>query len=51
MVGAILIVLTLLVFPVLVIMSGAAASAIIGEVSYRDGRARFEDSELLDLPD
>ncbi len=49
--GAIALVIVLLVFPVLVIMSGAVASAIIGEVEYRDGRARNEGSELLDLPD
>jgi hypothetical protein len=49
--GAIALVIVLLVFPVLVIMSGAVASAIIGEVFYRDGRARHADSELLDLPD
>ena len=49
--GAIAIVLVLLAIPVVVIMSGAVASAIIGEVFYRDGRPRFEDSELLDLPD
>lgn len=49
--GAIALVIILLVFPVLVIMSGAVASAIIGEVFYRDGRHRFEGSELLDLPD
>lgn len=51
MVGAVLIVLTLLVFPTLVIISGAALSAVIGQVSYYDGRFRFKDSELLDLPD
>ena len=49
--GAIAIVLVLLLIPVLVIMSGAVASAILGEVLYRDGRARNEGSELLDLPD
>jgi hypothetical protein len=49
--GAVAIVIVLLLFPVLVIMSGAVASAIIGEVFYRDGRPRFESSELLDLPD
>jgi hypothetical protein len=49
--GAVAIVLVLLLIPVLVIMSGAIASAIIGEAFYRDGRSRFEDSELLDLPD
>ena len=49
--GAVAIVIVLLLIPVVVIMSGAIASAIIGEVFYRDGRARFKDSELLDLPD
>ena len=49
--GAIAIVIVLLLFPVVVIMSGAVASAIIGESFYRDGRFRFKDSELLDLPD
>ncbi len=49
--GAIAIVLVLLLIPVVVIMSGAVASAILGEVMYRDGRARNEGSELLDLPD
>lgn len=49
--GAIAIVVVLLLFPVLVIMSGAIASAIISEVLYHDGRKRFENSELLDLPD
>jgi hypothetical protein len=49
--GAIALVIVLLLIPVVVIMSGAAASAILGEALYRDGRRRFEDSELLDLPD
>ncbi len=49
--GAIAIVIVLLLIPVLVIMAGAVGSAIIGEVFYRDTRKRFEDSELLDLPD
>ncbi len=51
MAGPILLVIALLLIPVLVIMSGAVASAIIGEFEYRDGRARNEGSELLDLPD
>ncbi len=51
MAGPILLVVALLLIPVLVIMSGAVASAIIGEFEYRDGRARNEGSELLDLPD
>jgi len=49
--GAIALVIALLAIPVVVIMSGAVASAILGEVLYRDGRARNEGSELLDLPD
>jgi hypothetical protein len=32
-------------------MGGAIASAIIGETYYRTTRSKFEDSELLDLPD
>ncbi len=51
MAGAVIIVLVLLVFPVLVIMSGAVASAILGEVLFRDGVTRNEGSELLELDD
>jgi len=51
MAGAIAIVLVLLLIPILVVMSGAVASAILGEAMYRDGRIRNEGSELLDLPD
>jgi hypothetical protein len=47
----VIIVLVLLVFPVLVIMTGAVGSALIGELLYRDGRARNEGSELLELDD
>ena len=49
--GAIAIVIVLLLIPVVVIMSGAVASAIVGEVLYRATRSRFKDHELLDLPD
>jgi hypothetical protein len=49
--GAAVIVLVLLLIPVIVIMSGAAVSAILGEALYRDGRARNEGSELLELDD
>ena len=49
--GAVAIVIVLFLIPIVVIVSGAVASAIIGEVFYRDGRFRFKDSELLDLPD
>jgi multisubunit Na+/H+ antiporter MnhG subunit len=51
MAGAIAIVVVLLLIPILVVMSGAVASAVLGEAMYRDGRARNEGSELLDLPD
>jgi uncharacterized protein (DUF697 family) len=49
--GAIAIVIVLLLIPVLAIMGGAVASAIIGETYYRTTRKEFADSELLDLPD
>jgi hypothetical protein len=49
--GAVAIVIVLLLIPVVVIMSGAVASAILGEVLYRDGVARNEGSELLELDD
>jgi hypothetical protein len=51
MAGVVAIVLVLLIIPIVVIMSGAAASAILGEAMYRDGRTRYQGSELLDLPD
>ena len=51
MAGVVLIVLALLLFPVAVIMSGAVASGVIGQFLYRDGVARNEGSELLDLDD
>ena len=51
MAGAIAIVAVLLLIPVAVLLSGGAASALLGEVFYRDGRARHEGSELLDLDD
>ena len=49
--GAVIIVGVLLLFPVAVIMSGAVASGIIGDLLYRDGRKRNEGSELLELDD
>jgi len=47
--GVIIIVVVLLLFPVLVIMGGAALSAVLGTLLDRDGAARNEGSELLDL--
>lgn len=51
MAGAIALIIAMILIPVAVLMSGAAASAIIGEVFRRDGIARHEGSELLDLED
>jgi hypothetical protein len=51
MAGAIIIVLVLLLIPVLVLMSGGVASALLGEVLERDADTRHEGSELLELTD
>ena len=49
--GAIAIILLILLIPIAVLMTGAFIAGLIGELLYRDGRARYEGSELLDLPD
>jgi hypothetical protein len=49
--GAIIIVVVLLLIPVLVLMSGGIASAILGETLEHDAEVRNEGSELLDLTD
>lgn len=49
--GAIAIIVVLLLIPVLVLMSGGVASAIIGFFLGRDADARHEGSELLQLDD
>ncbi len=51
MAGAIAIVVVLLIFPSLVLISGGVGSAILGSFLQRDGEARFEGSELLELDD
>ena len=51
MAGAIAIVVVLALFPALILMSGGVASAVIGAVLQRDGEARHEGSELLELDD
>ena len=51
MAGAIAIIVVLSLFPVLILMSGGLASAIIGSVLQRDGEVRHEGSELLELDD
>jgi len=50
MLGGIAIIVVVLLIPVAVLMSGAAASAVIGEVFYRDGK-KDAHPELADLPD
>jgi hypothetical protein len=49
MAGAVAIVIVLLLLPVLVLMSGAVASALLGEALRRDANVRHEGSELVDL--
>ena len=51
MAGAIGLIIVMLLIPVGLLMSGAAASAILGEYLRRDGIARHEGSELLELDD
>lgn len=49
--GAIAITVVLLLIPVIVLMSGGIASAIIGFFLGRDADARNAGSELLELDD
>ncbi len=51
MAGAIAIVVVLLLFPLLILMSGGVAAGIIGVALQRDGEVRHEGSELLDIDD
>ena len=51
MLGVVAIVIALLLIPVLVLMSGGAASGVIGFFLGRDADARYEGSELLELDD
>ena len=51
MAGVIAIIVVLLLIPVIVLMSGGVASAVIGFVLGRDANARYADSELLELDD
>ena len=51
MVGAVIIVVVLLLIPVLVLMSGGIASAILGHSLEHDAAVRNEGSELLELDD
>jgi hypothetical protein len=49
--GVIAIIFVLLLIPVLVLMSGGVASAIVGHFLGRDADARHAGSELLELDD
>ena len=49
MAGAVAIVLVLLILPVLVLMSGAIGSAILGHFLGKDADERYEGSELVEL--
>jgi hypothetical protein len=51
MVGAVIIVVVLLLIPVLVLMSGGIASAVLGQALEHDAEVRNEGSELLELDD
>ena len=51
MAGAIALIIAMIAIPVAVLMSGAVASAILGESLRRDGIARNQGSELLELED
>ena len=42
-------IVVLLIFPVLVIISGVVAAAILGTALNVDGKQRHEGSELLDV--
>ena len=49
MIGAIVLVVLLVLFPVLVALGGAVAAAILGTFLVRDGEQRHEGSELVEL--
>lgn len=47
--GAIVLVIVLFVFPVIVGLSSAGLAALLGHLLWKDGEARHEGSELLDV--
>jgi len=51
MAGAIALIIVMLLIPVLVLMTGAIASAVFGEGLRRNGDATHEGSELVGLED
>ena len=49
MAGAIVIVVVLVLFPLMAAMGGVVVAALLGFTLHKDGEARNEGSELLDL--
>lgn len=49
MAGAIILVVVLVLFPVLVGLGSVLLAAVLGHVLWKDGEARHEGSELIDL--
>jgi len=49
MAGAIVLVIVLVLFPVLVGLGSAVLAATLGHLLWKDGEARHEGSELVDL--
>ena len=47
--GALILAVILFAFPIVVGLSTAALAGIIGHFLYKDGEARHEGSELVDL--
>ncbi|HEX4983591.1 MAG TPA: hypothetical protein VFV63_17930 [Ilumatobacteraceae bacterium] len=51
MAGAIAIVVVLLLFPVIALMGFSILAAVLGQLLWKDGQARHEGSELVELND
>ena len=51
MAGAIAIVVVLLIFPVVALMGCSILTAVLGQLLWKDGQARHEGSELVELND
>lgn len=49
--GAIVLIVVLLAFPIVVGLSTAGIAAVLGHLLWKDGEARHEGSELVDLND